>query len=238
MWGNNSSLLYTVMRERNCSEIPITLENTYLRRKRNPDREEEIIEEKSAIIDLRSLCRSDKDLVKYYTQEEGIEEKTSSTTDKDLVKYYTQEEGIEEKPIVFDFSSVYIRSTADRDLLDYYRSYVIYKTIKGMIGWYKERRDFFGVKDKASIVEELKRQAFHPFLSEDDLLKITVVVRFYEKKEEEFIKKEERNVLTYTCPLGHIKLIMLKIFYATNLKKRGQTAFFQVNIPISVSHII
>ena len=144
MWSNDSSLLYTVPREKynRREEIPITL-------KHYPDCDGEVIEEKSGIIDLKSFFPS-------------TEEKYMQTS--------------------------YIS--------------IIYSMIKAMASWYEKRRVFLGARNTHSIAKELKKQFFYPFLSDQDSLEIAVVVCFYEKKEEEeFIKKEEREVLNYATPL-------------------------------------
>ena len=148
-WSNDGSLLYTVPRLKynRREEVPVTLKNisNYV--------QEEVIEEKSGIIDLNSL---------FPTTEE---------------KY---------------MYSTYIS--------------LIYNMIEDMASWYEKRRDFLEARDKPSIAKELKKQSFHPFLSDEDSLKIVVVVRFYEKKEEGFIKKEEREVLNYTTILLNASL--------------------------------
>ena len=114
-----------------------------------------------------------------------------------------QEEVIKEESGIIDLRSIHHRKMVeDEELFEFYH-YVINKFIVDMISWYGKRMDFLGVRDKPSIAKMLKCQGFYPFLSKKDLLKIDVVVRFYEKKEEVFIKKEERNVLSVTDSLSH-----------------------------------
>ena len=114
-----------------------------------------------------------------------------------------QEEVIKEESGIVDLRSTHRgKIVLDVELFEFY-TYVINKFIVDMISWYGKRMDFLGVRDKPSIAKMLKGQGFYPFLSKKDLLKIDVVVCFYEKKEEGFIKKEERNVLSETDSLSH-----------------------------------
>ena len=117
------------------------------------------------------------------------------------------DEVIEEKSEIIDLRSLFNLDDATDECLHGYFQGIIYDKIRDVVSWYRNRMNFFGVRDKPSIAKMLRRQGFIPFLSTDDPLKITVVVRFYEKKEEEeYIKKEEREVLNETTSLLSAKL--------------------------------
>ena len=120
-------------------------------------------------------------------------------------KMEDKDEVIKEESGIIDLQNIKkINPWWDRDNIFECFPGIIDDFINDMVRWYEQRMDFFGVRDKVSVAKTLEVQNFYPFISKKDILKIDVVVRFYEKKEEEFIKKEERNVLSNTASLGSI----------------------------------
>ena len=79
--------------------------------------------------------------------------------------------------------------------LDWLKDQIMY-LVHDMLIWYKKRVKLIipSCDYDAKLMEE---QGFIPFLSGADYMDISISIRFYEKKEGEYIKKEEREVLSY-----------------------------------------
>ena len=105
-----------------------------------------------------------------------------------------------EKEIIKEKSDIIDLQVSSDNMICHSLRYEIMRFINDMLIWYKKRKNFFNSNNKAAIAKELKMQGFFPFLSED-ILHINIGLCFYEKKEEEYIKKEEREVFVYNLPL-------------------------------------
>ena len=99
-------------------------------------------------------------------------------------------EVIEEKSDILEIGCL------ELDKLDWLKDQIMY-LVHDMLIWYKKRVKLIipSCDYDAKLMEE---QGFIPFLSGADYMDISISISFYEKKEEEeYIKKEEREVLRY-----------------------------------------
>ena len=121
------------------------------------------------------------------------------TLEKDVIE--KPEEIIKEKSDIINISSFHIGGY-------YFLRNEIMKLVRDMVDWYAKRKDLI-IPNTAAIVKEFKEQGFFPFLSNGDTLDINIIICFYEKKEEEYVKKEECEVLVYKTLFSHVDVSLM-----------------------------